>query len=199
MADLYHTASSPTSNRKRPISPSADQEPHHKKQRRGDPYQITGGPQPATSRDEPGPIHNARGTTTRFNDETYIRDESLNFKYHVATQRGRNYQKTPKASQIGDDEVGYDDTIDVTTTRRCKVYMAGYWCHKGDWCDRLHRFPKEDGVVCKHFKRNECTRDSRSCWYLHPGKKVEIPAPSDNAQVLVQSVGDVLKYLRRKH
>ena len=69
--------------------------------------------------------------------------------------------KTPKASQIGDDEVGYDDTIDVTTTRRCKVYMAGYWCHKGDWCDRLHRFPKEDGVVCKHFKRNECTRDSR--------------------------------------
>ena len=106
MEDLYYTASSPTSNRKRPISPSADQEPHHKKQRRGDPHQITGGPQPATSRDDPGPIHNARGTTTHINDgTTYIRDES----YHVTTQRERNYKENSKASQIGNNYVGYDD------------------------------------------------------------------------------------------
>ena len=179
MEDLYYTASSPTSNRKRPISPSTDREPHHKKQRRGDPYQTAGGSKSATSRDEQRPIHKASvGTTTRIDDgTTYIRDESLNFNYHVATQHKRINNEKSKTDQIDDNNIGYDDTIDVTTTRRCQVYMTGYRCHKGDYCDKLHRFPKEDGVVCKYFKGKGCTRDAKSCWFLHPGKKSRHPNP----------------------
>ena len=140
------------------MSPSADQGPLYKKQRHEDPHQITGEPQPATSRNEPGPIHNARGTTTRINDgTTYIRDESLNFNYHVATQRGRNYKENSKASQIGNNYVGYDDTIDVTTTRHCQVYMAGYRCHKEDWTEKVISSIEEftDKAILRYLNDDE--------------------------------------------
>merc|ERR1711970_1208785 len=83
-----------------------------------------------------------------------------------------------------------DETADME--RRCKIYMKGYRCHKGDYCERLHRLPREDRVLCKYFKEGQCRREADNCWFFHPHIKVNKFKPDDDAPLLVQAVGHTM-------
>ena len=91
---------------------------------------------------------------------------------------------------------GIDHTVDVDKGQlfRCVAYMKGLKCHKGEWCELTHRFPREDQVVCKDFIENDCARPD--CWYWHPGNKVKKFVPDPNAPLLVQSVAEAMRYFR---
>ena len=89
-----------------------------------------------------------------------------------------------------------DETIDMEN--RCIIYMKGYKCHKGDYCERLHWLPREDRVLCRFFKEGRCHREASHCWYFHPHKKVDKFKIEDDAPLLVPGVGHIMSYLRKK-
>ena len=89
-----------------------------------------------------------------------------------------------------------DETIDME--KRCLTFMQGYRCHKGDFCDRVHRLPREDKVLCRLFKEGKCNREASHCWYFHPFKKVNKFEIEEDAPLLVPGVGHIMSYLRNK-
>ena len=92
-----------------------------------------------------------------------------------------------------------DDLRETTDTLpRCVAYMSGYKCHKGEYCDRYHRFPREDKVVCKDFKEGGCQRPASECWYHHPREVVANWESESERHFLVQPMGDLIKYLRKE-
>ena len=90
-----------------------------------------------------------------------------------------------------------DQTIDIDINRRCTVYMSGLKCHKGDYCDKIHRYPREDKVLCKYINGKGCTRPAYDCWFWHPGDTVKY-VPDEDAPLLVQSMGDIMKYIKKE-
>ena len=95
-----------------------------------------------------------------------------------------------------DENLGVDETVDVDKGMRCMAYMSSFKCHKGDYCNKIHRFPKEDGVVCWDNKYEKCLRSTSDCWFSHTGKKVKAPLPENDAPYLVQPMGHLVAYLR---
>ena len=89
-----------------------------------------------------------------------------------------------------------DETVDVDMYLRCKVYMSSFKCHKGEFCNKIHRYPKEDGILCRNFKDNKCTRSASDCWFSHKGEKVKAPLPENDAPYLVQPMGHLVAHLR---
>ena len=89
-----------------------------------------------------------------------------------------------------------DETIDME--KRCLTFMQGYRCHKGDFCDRVHRLPREDKFLCRLFKEGKCNREASHCWYSHPFKKVNKFETEEDAPLLVPGVGHIMSYLRNK-
>lgn len=120
----------------------------------------------------------------------YIRDESSNCNHDNETIR-KIEQPNPKCCE-------FDDSIDPHIFLRCPVFMTGSTCHKGDYCERIHRLPKEDSVVCKYFKGDGCQRSASNCWFWHPGVKYDTFTPAVDAPRIVQSVGDLMKYIRNE-
>ena len=106
--------------------------------------------------------------------------------YHNASKNNSE----PSDSQ----DWGIDDTVDLHGAR-CMYFMKGLRCHKGDCCDKLHRFPKEDGVMCIDFKAGICSRPASLCWFRHPGEHSEQFTTPVDAQYAVQPVAELLKYL----
>ena len=89
--------------------------------------------------------------------------------------------------------------VDVDKHMRCMVYMSSYKCHKGEYCNKIHRFPKEDGVVCRDNKYTKCLRSTTDCWFSHTGKRVKTSVPHDyDAPCLVQPMGHLMASLKRK-
>ena len=80
---------------------------------------------------------------------------------------------------------------------RCKDYLNGYKCHKGDYCGKIHKFPKEDYVLCKDNVEGYCPRTPLTCWFWHSEESVKF-IPDENAPPIVQSVGDLIKYLKKE-
>ena len=132
----------------------------------------------------------------------YSRNESLYFSSYRQNKYEKNTAK--KLSKIQSKEKQYnaeytdvDETVDIHFARRCKEYMYGFRCHRGDCCDKMHKFPREDKILCKYFKTGECSRGATECWFWHPGKTVKYVTPND-APLLVEPMGYTLKYLRNK-
>ena len=86
------------------------------------------------------------------------------------------------------------ETTDMLS--RCRVYMSGFKCQKGDYCDKLHRFPREDKVLCKDHKDGECQRDASDCWFYHPGTRVAKSESNTERPSLFQPTGHLMKILR---
>ena len=97
-----------------------------------------------------------------------------------------------------DENLGVDETIDVDKHMRCMAYMSSFKCHKGDYCNKIHRFPKEDGVVCWDNKYEKCLRSTSDCWFSHTGKRVKTSVPDDDPPCLVQPIGHLMASLKRK-
>ena len=97
-----------------------------------------------------------------------------------------------------DENPGVDETVDVDKGRRCMAYMSSFKCHKGDYCNKIHRFPKEDGVVCWYNKYEKCPRSTSNCWFSHTGKRVKTSVPDDDPPCLVQPIGHLMASLKRK-
>ena len=101
-------------------------------------------------------------------------------------------QRPSHSSSVKDNSEydGIDYTADMDLNGRCEIYMSGFKCHKGDWCKKTHRLPREDNVVCKAFLENGCS--GPDCWYLHPGNRVRKFIPDPKAPPLVQSMAEVM-------
>ncbi|CAL4236905.1 unnamed protein product, partial [Meganyctiphanes norvegica] len=91
-----------------------------------------------------------------------------------------------------------DETVDMDIALRCAVYMSGFKCHKGDYCDKLHRFPREDRVMCKYHIAEGCERTASDCWFWHPGEMFDKFVPDDDAPMIVQSMGDIMSYIKNE-
>ena len=91
-----------------------------------------------------------------------------------------------------------DDTVDPDMYRRCLAFMKGLRCHKGEYCNNIHRLPKEDGVVCADFKAGCCSRPASLCWFRHLGVHSETFVTPSDAPCLVQPVAGLVQYLRNE-
>ena len=106
--------------------------------------------------------------------------------YHNASK----YFSEPSGSQ----DWGIDDTVDLQRNR-CLDFMKGLRCQGGDCCNKIHRLPKEDGVVCIDFRAGKCSRPASLCWFKHPGEHSEPFAMPSDAPFAVQPMAEVLQYL----
>ena len=131
----------------------------------------------------------------------YIRNEALHPAGFNHDNRIEMYSmqqslhRDNKERQCNAENNVLDESLDVDLGKRCMIYMSGLKCHKGDYCEKLHRFPREDKIVCKHINGEGCSRPVSECWFWHPGNKVKY-VPDENAPVLVPSMGDTMKYIR---
>ena len=93
----------------------------------------------------------------------------------------------------------HEETIDSDFNLRCKDYLMGYKCHKGSFCNKMHKLPREDKILCKYWniKGSGCPRKPQECWFWHPNEHFEY-VPDINAPVIVQSMAETLKYISRK-
>ncbi|XP_069961389.1 serine-rich adhesin for platelets [Cherax quadricarinatus] len=90
------------------------------------------------------------------------------------SNRKKDYTESPQHSQESS-ETGKDHRIsspprdsiteDNKRNLRCQHYMRGCCYQRG--CTSLHRFPKDDNVLCKDFLKGMCRRGSSRCWYKH--------------------------------
>ena len=130
----------------------------------------------------------------------YFRDESLHPSAFEGENAGEIYS-SQQHCQINNnaeqDESDISKTKDNQEVRRCTIYMSGLKCHKGDYCEKSHRFPREDKVLCEYFDGEGCDRPASECWYWHPGTSIKY-VPDDNAPVIVQSMGGIMKYLKEE-
>ena len=130
----------------------------------------------------------------------YFRDESLHPSAFEGENAGEIYS-SQQHCQINNnaeqDESDISKTKDNQEVRRCTIYMSGLKCHKGDYCEKSHRFPREDKVLCEYFDGEGCDRPASECWYWHPGTSIKY-VPDDNAPLIVQSMGGIMKYLKEK-
>ena len=91
----------------------------------------------------------------------------------------------------------YDDTIDVEEGNRCKTFMRGiYKCIKGDYCDKLHRYPKEDNIMCRNFKEGCCQRTIEDCWFQHRPWQSNKRKKEEADYYLIEPMGHTMKRLR---
>ena len=66
-------------------------------------------------------------------------------------------------------------------------------CHNGDYCGKIHRYPKEDKIPCRNIKRvYGCKRTADDCWFWHMG----YTAQDELNFAKEQSVGTLLNRLR---
>ena len=120
----------------------------------------------------------------------YIRYETSHYKSSNANVDDSDYKDI---HNFENNDIG--ETIDMEN--RCLIYMQGYRCHKGDYCDRIH-LTREDRVLCRLFKEGRCNREASHCWYFHPFKKVNKFEIEEDAPLLVPGVGHIMSYLRNK-
>ena len=97
----------------------------------------------------------------------------------------------------------YDDTIDGIFEKRCMTFLMGMSkCSSGEYCNKYHIYPKEDGVMCQFFKDGHCHRSEETCWFLHrPGqsnKRVEPEVKEYNYNYNVEPMGHLMKRLREE-
>ena len=93
----------------------------------------------------------------------------------------------------------YDDTIDNDFDRRCKTFLRGeHRCFFGEFCNKFHRYPKEDGVMCRLFKVGKCNRDQEECWFQHSEFQSRPKKKTQDLPFNVQPLGELMKELRQK-
>ena len=91
------------------------------------------------------------------------------------------------------------DTEDYIFIDRCKDFMHGYVCNSGDFCKKLHRWPRDDGIICEHFLKGTCRRQTNECWFVHPHTSEKCDKPyitPPEAPRIVQPLAELFKYLR---
>ena len=100
---------------------------------------------------------------------TYIRYETSRFQSFHVNNVVAEYMDRHELDIHYLMDFHIDETVDME--KRCLTYMLGYKCHKGEFCDAVHRLPREDKVLCKFFKEGKCNRGSQ-CWYFHPFQSI---------------------------
>ncbi|CAL4066551.1 unnamed protein product [Meganyctiphanes norvegica] len=80
----------------------------------------------------------------------------------------------------------------------CQTFLSGYKCLKGDYCDKLHEYPRENGIVCRDFISGHCDRRTDECWFQHPGQEVKEKEPNDEAPYVIQPIGELMQYLKKE-
>ena len=80
---------------------------------------------------------------------------------------------------------------------RCKTYMKGLRCYKGEYCEKIHKFPREDHIVCQDISSGYCPRTASDCWFLHPEERINF-IPDENAPFSVQPMGELVRYLNKE-
>ena len=103
-----------------------------------------------------------------------------------------------KIRELGDKKMNMEySEFDEESGNRCQFFLRGYKCHKTDFCEKIHKLPREDFVLCKDISKGFCKRTASDCWYWHPEETVE-SLDDKNAPFLVQPMGDLIKYLRKE-
>ena len=129
--------------------------------------------------------HFYNNAITREMDSTFNKGANLNDLFstlqplHIDSEE-RQYQS--EYSEL-------DKRIDKDLEGRCVVYMSGLKCDIDENCGKEHRYPREDKVICKYNKGEVCSEHASDCWFWHP---------DDDTTILVQSIGDIMMYLRNQ-
>ena len=88
--------------------------------------------------------------------------------------------------------VDSDELIECTDMiPRCRAYLDRNKCHKGDYCNKSHCYPREDKVLCRG------RRTLSDCWFYHPGEEV-VTLPDSERLPIVQTMGSLMAELRAK-
>ena len=124
------------------------------------------------------------------NSEKYERDESGN-RFLLVNQENENATSNPRLT------VPASDMIDPVFNRRCYYFMRGFACDKGDYCDRIHKLPRDDNIICRDFAEDACERTAKNCWFRHPNKRYKRYTTPQNAPKLVQPMAEVFKMLKQ--
>lgn len=94
-------------------------------------------------------------------------------------------------------DVATENTTDISMHLRCRRYLFGQKCPRGDYCSYLHSFPKTDNVLCKEFLLGKCLRTAAQCWFKHPGEIItEEDETYEEGPSEEYSVGTLLSLLK---
>ena len=88
-----------------------------------------------------------------------------------------------------------DCTVDMEETRRCTTYLNGLYC---TGCQKLHRYPWEDGVVCRNIRKGRCKYKGK-CWFSHPRQVKVRPVPAQKDHYIIQPTATVMQLLLRRY
>ena len=88
---------------------------------------------------------------------------------------------------------------EIPLKAHCQSYLHGNKCHKGDWCNKMHQFPRVSGLKCEDFQRGECDRLAEDCWFYHDRVVVEETCEDEHRHTTVSSMGATIKHLRQKN
>ena len=89
-----------------------------------------------------------------------------------------------------------EEYITTDTTKRCRRYLNGYECNKGDFCRGAHRYPHQDGIYCNKIIKREKCNFGKKCWFFHP--EMNQNDIKVNREKIEMSVGELIKYIREK-
>ena len=154
---------------------SLDRFDGHAKRRRLDENVAVDANEAITSSHKTGSLYNSRRSFEQHRENPVmetahnsIRRTSENIRRSFPENRENSHHKVAQVEHIESYEPECSRHYsDPYIKQRCRSYMRKKSCLKGTSCTYLHKWPKDDNILCSKYEKGSCEKSGDECWYKH--------------------------------